>query len=104
MAQGGEGISGNAIKWRKTNVNVPFSPFSGNFKMFLNIFGPIIMALLLSMEEEMGALGEKRQTLKWNSSDFSTFTVQDTSFSLPIAGKKNYNILLSNLGFSRKGC
>jgi hypothetical protein len=56
------------------------------------------------MEEEMGALGEKRQTLKWNSSDFSTFTVQDTSFSLPIAGKKNYNILLSNLGFSRKGC
>lgn len=77
MAQGGQGISGNAIKWRKMNVNVPFSPFSGNFKMFLNISGPIIVALLLPMEEEMGAPKEKRKTLKWSSSDFSTFTTQN---------------------------
>ena len=36
MVQGGHSIAGNAIKWRKTSANVPFSPFAGNFKMFLN--------------------------------------------------------------------
>lgn len=74
MAQGGQGISGNAIKWRKTSVNVPFSPFGGNLKMFLSILGPIIMVFLLPMEEEMGDPEEKRKTLKQGSSDFFTFT------------------------------
>lgn len=27
----GQSISGNAIKWRKTSANVPFSPLGGNF-------------------------------------------------------------------------
>lgn len=47
------------------SVNVPFASFGGNFKMFLNIFGPIIMVLRLPAEEEMGAPEEKRKTLKW---------------------------------------
>lgn len=41
--------------------------------MSLNIAGPIVTALLLPMKEEMGALEEKRGTLKWGSSDFFTF-------------------------------
>lgn len=63
MAQGGQAISGNAIKWRKMNVNVPFSPFSGNLKMFLSSFGPNVMAFLLAMEEEMEAPEEKGEHL-----------------------------------------
>ena len=73
MVQGEHGIAGNAIKWRKTSGNVPFSPFAGTFKMSLNIAGPIVTALLLPMKEEMGAPEEKRGTLKWGSSDFFTF-------------------------------
>lgn len=87
MAQGGQGISGNAIKWRKTSVNVPFSPFSGNLKMFLSILGPIIMVFLLPMEEEMGAPEEKRKTLK-RAPQISSLLLHKILFFLPLAWKK----------------
>lgn len=43
MAQGGPGISGKAIKWREMSVNVPFSLFSGNFKILSNVLGPTVL-------------------------------------------------------------
>lgn len=63
MAQGGQGISGNAIKWRKMSVNVPFSPFGGKLKMFLSIFSPTAMVFLLPMEEiDGGSRGQEENT------------------------------------------
>ena len=60
MAQEGQSISGNAIKWRETNVNVPFSPLGGNFEMFLEYFRPhrhSITAIHAGRDE--GARGRK---------------------------------------------
>lgn len=75
MAQGGQGISGKAIKWRETSVNVPFSLFSGNFKMFSNVSGPTVLVSRLPTEAD-GAPGDERKTLPRSSSNLSTFTAQ----------------------------
>lgn len=90
MAQGGQSISGNAIKWRETNVNVPFSPLGGNFEMFLEYFRPhrhSITAIHAGRDE--GCQREKRQTRTWTSSNLSAFTMQDTFISpSQLHGKK----------------
>lgn len=63
MAPGGRSISGKAIKRGKASVNVPFSLFGGNFKMFLNIFGPTVMALPLRMRgRHRGSGGREENT------------------------------------------
>lgn len=81
MAQGGQGISGNAIKWRKTSVNVPFSPFGGNLKMFLSILGPIIMVWRWGLQRKRGKHLNRAPQI-------SSLLLHKILFFLPLAWKK----------------
>lgn len=95
MAQGGHGVSGKAIKWRKTSVNVPFSLFSGNIKMFSNIPGLTVTVLLLPGEDDTGFGGRKENTSR-SSSGFCPFPTADTFF-LPSCMEKKRIMFSQNL-------
>lgn len=88
MAQGGQGISGKAIKWRKTSVNVPFSLFSGNFKMFLNVFGPIVTALLAARGGRHGGSRGREENTSTRLLRFLRFYCMRYFFSSLLHGKK----------------